>query len=261
MTKANGQKPESEKKTVKNHASDKLDANKSTENSPDSSNSSSVGDVDVSKSKKSNFYTSIKSAPDETPSQKSGGSYTSGADSDDDSNDEKRTSGHINDDFGCCGDAECSCVADDTNDCVNTNSSDELAAEKDKYLRLLAEYDNFRKRSAKEKSAAYSEARATAITAMLPVYDNLERALKMHCDDEAFYKGVEMTMTGLCEIFENLGVTVIESLGKPFDPNLHNAVMSVEDPEFGEKVVSEEFQKGFMLGDRVIRFSTVVVAN
>ena len=150
---------------------------------------------------------------------------------------------------------------DGANSCDNTSPEDELAAEKDKYLRLFAEYDNFRKRSAKEKSAAYSEARASAITAMLPVYDNLERALKMPCSDEAFYKGVEMTMTGLCEIFENLGITVIESLGKPFDPNLHNAVMSVEDPAFGEKIVSEEFQKGFILGDKVIRFSTVVVAN
>ena len=109
--------------------------------------------------------------------------------------------------------------------------------------------------------AAYTEARVSAISAMLPVYDNLERALKMPCADDAFYKGVEMTMAGLTEIFENLGVSVIDSVGKPFDPNLHNAVMSVEDPALGEKVISEEFQKGFMLGDRVIRFSTVVVAN
>ena len=138
---------------------------------------------------------------------------------------------------------------------------EELSAERDKYLRLAAEYDNYRKRSVKEREMIYKDARADAITRMLPVYDNLERALRAECTDEAFYKGVEMTMTQLTEILESLGVLPIPSVGEPFDPNCHNAVMTIEDPELGEKVISEEYQKGFMLGDRVIRFSTVVVAN
>ena len=137
----------------------------------------------------------------------------------------------------------------------------ELAAERDKYLRLAAEYDNYRKRSSKEREMTYSDARADTITRLLPVYDNLERALKMECADEAFFKGVEMTMTGLTEILEGMDVRRIEAVGEPFDPNRHNAVMSIENPELGEKIVAEEFQKGFMLGERVIRFSTVVVAN
>jgi len=143
----------------------------------------------------------------------------------------------------------------------NSEFENALTAERDRYLRLAAEYDNFRKRSIKEREMTYSDARTDVIGRMLPVYDNLERALKMECADDAFYKGIEMTMTGLTEILENMGVKRIESVGAQFDPNRHNAVMSIENPELGEKIVAEEFQKGFMLGDRVIRFSTVVVAN
>ena len=139
--------------------------------------------------------------------------------------------------------------------------SGDLAAERDKYLRLAAEYDNFRRRSAKEREKTFNDARADTISKLLPVYDNLERALKMECADEAYYKGVEMTMTQLMEILEGMDVIPIPAVGQPFDPNRHNAVMSVENPELGEKIVSEEFQKGFALGDRVIRFSAVVVAN
>ena len=137
----------------------------------------------------------------------------------------------------------------------------DLAAERDKYLRLAAEYDNYRKRSAKEREMIYNDARADVITRLLPIFDNLERALCVECADEAFYKGVEMTMTQLSDILEGLGVVSIPAVGEPFDPNRHNAVMSVENPELGEKIVEEEYQKGFMLGDRVLRFSTVVVAN
>ena len=137
----------------------------------------------------------------------------------------------------------------------------DLAAERDKYLRLAAEYDNFRKRSAKEREMIYSSARTDVITKMLPVYDNLERALKMECTDDSFYKGVEMIMTQLLETLNDMGVQVISAVGEPFDPNRHNAVMSIEDPNLGENIVAEEYQKGFILGDRVIRFSTVVVAN
>ena len=136
-----------------------------------------------------------------------------------------------------------------------------VAAEKDKYLRLAAEYDNFRKRSQKEREALYADIRCDTVAKLLPVYDNLERALNTPCGDEAFYKGVEMTMTQLKGIFETMGITPIEAVGAPFDPSVHNAVMHVDDPEQGESVVVEEFQKGFMLGDRVIRFSMVKVAN
>ena len=139
--------------------------------------------------------------------------------------------------------------------------SDELTAERDKYLRLAAEYDNYRKRSTKEREMMYGDARADTITRLLPVYDNLERALKMDCSDEPFYKGVEMTMTQLTEILENMGVKQIPAAGEPFDPNLHDAVITIENPELGEKIIAEECRKGFMLGDRVIRHSTVVVAN
>ena len=142
-----------------------------------------------------------------------------------------------------------------------TTALEELAAERDRYLRLAAEYDNFRKRSAKEREMIYNDARADTITRLLPVYDNLERALKVECADEAFYKGVEMTMTQLTEIFESLDVVPIPAVGEPFDPNRHNAVMTVENPELKEKIVVEEYQRGFMLGQRVIRFSTVVVVK
>ena len=153
-------------------------------------------------------------------------------------------------------------VSDDTRDSDHEVSpSEQLSIEKDKYLRLAAEYDNFRKRSAKEREMTYSNARTDVISKLLPVYDNLERALKMECADESFYKGVEMIMTQLTETLNDMGVEEIPAIGQPFDPNRHNAVMSVEDPELGENVVAEEYQKGFTLGDRVIRFSTVVVAN
>ncbi|MCL2046687.1 MAG: nucleotide exchange factor GrpE [Oscillospiraceae bacterium] len=137
----------------------------------------------------------------------------------------------------------------------------EIAAERDRYLRLAADFDNFRKRNAKERETLYNDAQSEVISKLLPVYDNLERALKTPCEDEAFYKGVEMTMTQFCEILSNIGLVPIEALGEQFDPNLHNAVMMIEDSKFGEKIIAEEYQKGFILGDKVIRHSTVVVAN
>jgi len=141
------------------------------------------------------------------------------------------------------------------------HDTDQLSVERDKYLRLAAEYDNFRKRSAKEREMTYTNARIDVISKLLPVYDNLERALKMECTDESFYKGVEMIMTQLTKALNDMGVTEIPAVGEQFDPNRHNAVMSVVNPELGENTVAEEYQKGFILGDRVIRFSTVVVAN
>ena len=131
----------------------------------------------------------------------------------------------------------------------------------DKFLRICAEYDNFRKRSQKEKDALYGDIRASTVTQFLPVYDNLERALKQSTEDEAYKKGVEMIMTQFCSTLEKLGVTEIECLGEKFDPTMHNAVMHVDDEEKGENEIVEVFQKGFRIGDKVIRFAMVKVAN
>lgn len=138
---------------------------------------------------------------------------------------------------------------------------EELAAEREKHLRLYAEYENFRKRSAKEREQIYGMVKASTITSFLPVYDNLSRALRQPTEDEAYRKGVEMTMAQLKEILEKLGVSEIPALGETFDPELHNAVMHTEDEEKAENEIVEEFEKGFKLGDKVIRFSMVKVAN
>lgn len=137
----------------------------------------------------------------------------------------------------------------------------ELASEKDKNLRLRAEYDNYRKRSARERDNIYADVKADTLTKLLPVYDNLERALRQETADEAYRKGVEMTMNQFLEAMKAMGVTPIQAMGQTFDPTLHNAVMAVEDPDKGEKEIVAEFQKGFKMGDRVIRFSMVQVAN
>ena len=136
-----------------------------------------------------------------------------------------------------------------------------LAQQEDKYLRLAAEYENYRRRTAKEKEAIWSDAKGDAAAAFLPVYDNLERALKQETADEAYKKGVEMTMNQLKSVLEKLGITEIPALGQSFDPKLHNAVMHVEDENFGENTVAEVFQAGFQLGEKVIRFAMVKVAN
>ena len=137
----------------------------------------------------------------------------------------------------------------------------EKAALNDLYLRICAEYDNFRRRSQKEKDSLYGEIKANTVQQFLPVYDNLERALKQGTEDEAYRKGVEMIMTQFESTLEKLGVKKIESLGKPFDPKLHNAVMHVDDEEQGENVIVDVFQDGFMIGEKVIRFAMVKVAN
>ena len=136
-----------------------------------------------------------------------------------------------------------------------------LAEAADKYLRLAAEYDNYRKRTAKEKEAAWGEAKAQTVAAFLPVFDNLERAMKQETADEAYKKGVEMTMKGLQDALAGLGVEMIPALGETFAPNRHNAVMHCDDPEAGENTIVEVFQQGFACGDKVIRFSMVRVAN
>lgn len=137
----------------------------------------------------------------------------------------------------------------------------QVAQQEDKYLRLAAEYENYRRRTTKEKEAIWSDAKGDAASAFLPVYDNLERALKQETADEAYKKGVEMTMNQLKTVLEKLGITEIPALGQSFDPNLHNAVMHVEDETLGENVVAEVFQAGFQLGEKVIRFAMVKVAN
>ena len=134
-------------------------------------------------------------------------------------------------------------------------------AERDAHLRVAAEFDNFRKRTVKEKEASYGNGKADAVAKMLPVYDNLERALNQPTEDAAYKKGVEMTMNELVKIFTSLGVEVFGNVGDTFDPNLHNAVMHTEDESFGENTISMVFQKGFKIGDKVVRFAMVQVAN
>ena len=136
-----------------------------------------------------------------------------------------------------------------------------LREQEDKYLRLLAEYDNYRKRSQKEKENAWTTAKADTAKEFLPVYDNLERALKQETTDEAYAKGVQMIMTQLKTVLEKLGIEEIPALGETFDPNFHNAVMHMEDDSLGENTVAEVFQTGFKIGDKVIRHAMVKVAN
>ena len=137
----------------------------------------------------------------------------------------------------------------------------QLAAEKDKYLRLLAEYDNFRRRSQKEKENIYTDVRGETLKKFLPVYDSLWRALTQTAEDDPARKGLEMIMTQYENALTQLGVSLIEAVGQPFDANFHNAVMHVEDESVGENIVVEEFEKGFKIGDKVLRYSVVKVAN
>ena len=134
-------------------------------------------------------------------------------------------------------------------------------AEHDAYLRLAADYDNFRKRTVKEKEQSYGNGKAEAVEKLLPVYDNLERALNQPTEDEAYKKGVEMTMNQLVSIFAGLGVEVFGAVGETFDPNIHNAVMHTEDADAEENTITQVFQKGFKLGDKIVRFAMVQVAN
>ena len=134
-------------------------------------------------------------------------------------------------------------------------------AERDAHLRLAADFDNFRKRSQKEKEQSYTLGKADAVEKLLPVYDNLERALQQTTGDEAFKKGVEMTMTQLVGILNGLGVEIYGQKGDLFDPNLHNAVMHTEEEGVEENTITQVFQKGFKIGDKIVRFAMVQVAN
>ena len=138
----------------------------------------------------------------------------------------------------------------------------QLESVKDQFVRLTAEYDNYRKRTTKEKDALYQDAKADTIKAFLAVYDNLERAVAAPGDEESPHKqGLEMIFHQYQDILKNLGVTEIEAQGQPFDPEKHNAVMHIEDETYGESEVAQVFQAGFMLGDKVIRHAIVQVAN
>ena len=140
----------------------------------------------------------------------------------------------------------------------------EIAELNDKYTRLFAEYDNFRKRTAKEKESTYADACCDTLTQILPVLDNLERAAQYNTEDSQqtpMGKGLELTLKSFIETLGKLGVAEIEAEGKPFDPNVHNAVMHVDDDELGENEVVEVFMKGYAKGDKVLRYSMVKVAN
>ena len=138
----------------------------------------------------------------------------------------------------------------------------QLESVKDQFVRLTAEYDNYRKRTAKEKDSLYQDAKADTIKEFLAVYDNLERAVATEGDEDSPHKkGLEMIFHQYQEILKKLGVTEIEAQGQPFDPEKHNAVMHIDDENLGENVVSQVFQAGFLLGDKVIRHAIVQVAN
>ena len=141
------------------------------------------------------------------------------------------------------------------------NYKEKYEQEHNNFLRLAAEYDNFRKRSQKEKDSAYTNGKADTLAKLLPVYDNLERAMNQETSDAAYKKGVEMTMNELVKIFTGLGVEIFGNVGDEFDPNIHNAVMHTEDESFSENTISMVFQKGFKIGEKVVRFAMVQVAN
>ena len=153
-------------------------------------------------------------------------------------------------------------VVEETTEPAEVNPWEEkYKAEHDSLLRLAAEYDNFRKRTVKEKEASYGNGKADAVAKMLPIYDNLERALNQPTEDAAYKKGVEMTMNELLKIFGTLGVEVFGNVGDAFDPNLHNAVMHIDSDELEENTIAQVFQKGFKIGDKIVRFAMVQVAN
>ncbi len=131
----------------------------------------------------------------------------------------------------------------------------------EKYMRTLAEYDNYRKRTIKEKESIYPEAKAVVVEKFLPVMDNFQRALDSAEEKDAFYEGVAMVKKQMDEVLTALGVEEISAVGEEFNPELHNAVMHIDDEEKGENIIVEEFQKGYRIGDRVIRHSMVKVAN
>lgn len=138
---------------------------------------------------------------------------------------------------------------------------DELEDVKDRHTRLIAEFDNLKKRSAKEREGLYNSIIADIITALLPVLDNLEKAAEASTQDEEYKKGIELVLKQFKDVLEANGVKEIEAEGKPFDPELHEAVSTIQDENLGEKIVAKEYRKGYTIGTKVIRHSMVVVAN
>lgn len=138
---------------------------------------------------------------------------------------------------------------------------EQLNALNDKYVRILAEYDNFRKRSQKEKDAIYPRAAADTVEKFLPIIDNFERAMSSPCGDETFKKGMDMIFQSFMDTLSALNVEIIGAPGETFDPQLHNAVMHIEDENYGENVIVQVLQKGYRIGDRVVRYAMVQVAN
>ena len=137
----------------------------------------------------------------------------------------------------------------------------ELADAKDSHLRSLAEYDNFRKRSQREKDAVYGDAKANTLALLLPVIDNFDRAAENKTDDPEVYKGIEMIISQFSDILKRLEVERFGEVGDEFDPNMHNAVMHVENDELPQNTIAAVFEKGYKMGDRILRFATVQVAN
>ena len=156
-------------------------------------------------------------------------------------------------------------VSEETPETVETPEvnpwEEKYNAERDAHLRVAAEFDNFRKRTIKEKEASYGNGKADAIAKMLPIYDNLERALNQPTEDAAYKKGVELTMNELVKIFTSLGVEIFGNVGDAFDPNIHNAIMHTEDESVAENTITMVFQKGIRMGEKIVRFAMVQVAN
>lgn len=137
----------------------------------------------------------------------------------------------------------------------------ELEDYKDKYLRLMAEFDNFRKRSAKERLDLAAAIKGDTVSEVLPIIDNFERALNTETQDTAYKQGVEMIFKQFGDVMTKLGVEIIDPMGQVFDPTIANAVNQIEDPELGENVVAQVFQKGYKIGGKIVRYAMVVVAN
>lgn len=137
----------------------------------------------------------------------------------------------------------------------------ELEETTERFKRIMAEFENFKKRSSKEREGLYNSLVADIIASFLPVQDNLEKAISSKTEDESFRQGIELVTKQISDIFKKFGVEEIETCGKPFDPELHEAVSNVQDDTLGEKIVKEEFRKGYKIGTKVIRHAMVVVAN
>ena len=131
----------------------------------------------------------------------------------------------------------------------------------DRLKRIMAEFENYKKRNLKEKEMQYNSILADVINSLLPVIDNLEKAVTAETQDTQYKQGVEMVLKQLLDVLEGFGVKKIEAVGKPFDPELHDAISHVEDENLGEQIVKEEFRTGYIIGDKVIRHSMVIVAN